>query len=337
MCPAYYNEIHPGKAAAIRELVKHGIIAPGEVDERSVEDVRPADLEGFAQCHFFAGIAVWSYALRLAGWPDDRPVWTASCPCQPFSSAGKGKTDSDDRHLWPAWFRLIAECKPDVCFGEQVSSADGLAWIDHVRLDLEDAGYAIGILSTNACGVGAPHLRQRLYFVADATSMGPRRGRTGETIFEPGEVERPWGCGDTRLLVQPIGPRIGGGDQRGSETPRQEIQEHENGPNPAIEPRHGGEDTGLLVHATGSGCETAREQTTQQSKDVNPRGPTNGFWSDTLWIPCRDGKWRATQSGIFPLAHGAPARVLRLHCYGDCIVAPQAEAFVRAYREVENK
>ena len=85
---AYYNEFEPFAAAWLRELIKDGLIADGEVDGRSITDVEPADLKGFTQCHFFAGIGGWSYALRLAGWSDSRPVWTGSPPCQPFSVAG---------------------------------------------------------------------------------------------------------------------------------------------------------------------------------------------------------------------------------------------------------
>ena len=180
---AYYNEIDPLAAATLRELIKRGHIAPGEVDERSIVDVQPSDLAGFTQCHFFAGGGVWSYALRCAGWPDARP-------CQPFSAAGKRASDSDERHLWPAWFRLIEECRPDVCFGEQVSSKDGLAWIDHVRLDLEGAGYAIGVLDTCAAGVGAPHIRQRLYFVADAEDADRRSGERGSEAGTREDGER---------------------------------------------------------------------------------------------------------------------------------------------------
>lgn len=155
---AYYNEIDPFAAQWLRELINAGAIAPGDVDERSIADVDPDDLAGFCQCHFFAGIGVWSYALRLAGWPDDRPVWTGSCPCQPFSSAGKIAGFADERHLWPEFFRLIRECRPATIFGEQVASKAGLAWLDLVQADLECAGYACGALDTCAAGVGAPHI-----------------------------------------------------------------------------------------------------------------------------------------------------------------------------------
>ena len=87
---AYYNEHDPKTAAWLRELIKRDLIAPGYVDERSIEDVKPDELSKYTQCHFFAGIGGWSLALRIAGWPDDRPVWTGSCPCQPFSAAGGG-------------------------------------------------------------------------------------------------------------------------------------------------------------------------------------------------------------------------------------------------------
>jgi DNA (cytosine-5)-methyltransferase 1 len=165
---AYYNEIDPYAAQWLRNLIAAGHIAPGDVDERSIVDVRAADLCGYEQCHFFAGIGGWSYALRLAGWPDNQPVWTGSCPCQPLSSAGHRKGHADERHLWPAFYRLISECAPAIVFGEQVASKDGREWFAGVRADLEALGYACGAADLCAAGVGAPHVRQRLYWLADA-------------------------------------------------------------------------------------------------------------------------------------------------------------------------
>lgn len=172
---AYYNEIDPYAAEWLRNLIAAGHIAPGVVDTRSIEDVHPADLQDFTQCHFFAGIGVWSLALRRAAWPDDRPVWTGSCPCQPFSAAGQGAGFADERHLWPAFGHLIAQCKPAVVIGEQVASKDVDVWIDLVHADLEAMGYAFGSVPFPSAGIGAPHIRDRNYWVAHAPSQ--RRGR----------------------------------------------------------------------------------------------------------------------------------------------------------------
>lgn len=120
---------------------------------------------------------MWSHALRRAGWSDDQSVWTGSCPCQPFSAAGQKKGFNDERHLWPAWHRLIRECRPPVVFGEQVASA--LEWVDLVSNDLEGEGYAFGAADLCAAGFGGAHLRQRLYFVgvADTQHQGPQGQR----------------------------------------------------------------------------------------------------------------------------------------------------------------
>jgi len=192
---AYYNEFDPFAAEWLRELIKAGHIADGIVDERSIEDVQPNDLAGFTQCHFFAGIGVWSYALRQAGWSDSRPVWTGSCPCQSFSAAGKGKGFDDTRHLWPAFYRLIAECRPHTVFGEQVEAAIRHGWLDLVQTDLEREGYAVGSVVFPSSGIGAPHIRSRLYWVADASREGLEGCNRGEMGRQCQTVERGGGVG----------------------------------------------------------------------------------------------------------------------------------------------
>ena len=199
--PAYYNEIDPYAAQWLRNLIAAGHIAPGDVDERSIVDVRADDVAGYSQCHFFAGIGGWSYALReLYGWPDDRPVWSGSCPCPPFSSAGKRVSCpacksrllvwcprrtgfaicadcrhawlADARHLWPELWRLIAERRPAIVFGEQVASEEGLVWLAAVRGSLEIIRYDVGASGLPACSVGAPHIRQRSWWMGVAHGDG---------------------------------------------------------------------------------------------------------------------------------------------------------------------
>jgi DNA (cytosine-5)-methyltransferase 1 len=191
---AYYNENDRFAAAWLRELIKENLIAHGEVDERSICDVAGSDLNGFTQHHFFAGIGGWSYALRLAGWPDDKPVWTGSCPCQPFSAAGKRQGEADPRHLWPDFRRLITIGNPATIFGEQVASKDGRDWFAGVRTDLEALGYAVGSADLCAASVGAPQIRQRLYWIA-ASSNSDRVTRLEPPCYisTPGQG---WTCSE---------------------------------------------------------------------------------------------------------------------------------------------
>ena len=191
MTRAYYNENDPVAAHLMRNLIFDGVIAPGDVDTRSIKDVRPDDLAGYTQCHFFAGGGLWSVAARAAGWPDARPLWTGSCPCQPFSAAGKGGGADDPRHLWPDLYRLVSACRPPVVMGEQVAGAAGYGWFDGVRADLAREDYASRAVDIPACAVDGPHQRNRLYWIAvddgecarlegQRRHGGGRSGRSGE-------------------------------------------------------------------------------------------------------------------------------------------------------------
>lgn len=321
---AYYNEIDPVAAQWLRNLIAAGQIAPGHVDERSIEDVHPSDLRGFTQCHFFAGIGVWSYALRAAGWADDRPVWTGSCPCQPFSSAGKGAGFADERHLWPAFYHLIGQRRPPEVLGEQVASADALAWLDVVHADLEGAGYAVGAADLCAAGVGAPHIRQRLFWVGNAIGTG------SEGHARHGRATGRKGLG--RSVAQ---AGVFGGLADGDISGRGSL---------AIAGVHDAErhaepcgSAGGLADAEGDGRKRGRRLDKSPGRNgithngaTERPGPANGFWRDADWLLCRDGRWRPVEPGTFPLAHGVAGRVGRLRAYGNAIVAQAAEAFIRA-------
>ena len=387
----YYNEFDPAAAAWLRELIRRGLIAPGFVDERSITEVDPEYVKLFKQAHFFAGIGGWSYALRLAGWPDDRPVWTGSPPCQPFSNAGKRKAQADTRHLWPVFFNLIRECRPPVIFGEQVEAAIRTGWLDDLQDDLEAEGYATGKIILPACGVGAPHIRQRIWFVAervgDTSTAGlERHGRDGNRGDEPGwlnsepgrsasetggdgwladteyperwpqreyredgcnradsgreEAHRePGACGEVCGMAE--------SDSAGREQRQRHNQTARHGNTIAAEGNDGG--VGNAEHARSSGaqmpkCTLETSDQCQARPDISGESQGTGNpvvpgglrnWENPDWLYCRDGKWRPVEPGTFPLAHGIPARVVRLRGYGNAIVPQVAAEVIRAYMGVE--
>lgn len=289
---AYYNEIDRKAAAWLRELIKRGLIAPGEVDERDIRDIKPSELKGFTQCHFFAGIGGWSYALRLAGWPDDRPVWTGSCPCQPFSQVGKRKGASDERHLWPDFYWLIQKCRPAIVFGEQVARKHGFNWLAGVRVDLENAGYTVGAADLCAAGVQAPHLRQRLYWVADSA--------TGDCAEK--QVPSSWGSNGSVSNASRTSSATIDMVNTASTGFKEQWREH----------CAGGEGDSRLIGFA-------------MQASVPPwNGPT-------IAIRCSDGPRRASaEPGAFPLAYGVPDRVVKLRGSGNAIVPQVAAAFIEA-------
>ena len=174
----YYNEIDPYCIHWLDNLIDAGVIPKGVIDTRPIEEIDTYEIRGFTQYHFFAGLGGWSEALRLAGWPEDQPIITGSCPCQPFSCAGKGQGETDPRHLWSFFYRHIAELGISVVVGEQVARRIGVEWFEAVRVDLENLGYVVGGADLCAASASAPHIRQRLFWVAysDGTRTGRKSG-----------------------------------------------------------------------------------------------------------------------------------------------------------------
>jgi DNA (cytosine-5)-methyltransferase 1 len=328
---AYYNEIDLYAAQWLRELMKKGLIADGEVDTRSIVDIRPADLAGFTQCHFFAGIGGWSLAARLAGWSDERPLWTGSAPCQPFSVAGKGKAQADERHLWPVFFDLIRACRPAVLMGEQVAAAVGKDWLDGVCSDLEGIGYACGAAVVPACAVDAPHRRDRVWFVADA---GHLRGgnRTEPSQSEITTIARF--CSPTQSMDNAASEGLEGHRVYGS------IAESGYSRTGIVfgSAEHSGDDVADAVCFGRQGQGALGEPINsaacggRQASDVVDAGA--GFWHDHRWAIGADGKARRIKPGIRLLAHGVPARVGRLRAYGNAIVPQVAAEIIGAYMDV---
>jgi DNA (cytosine-5)-methyltransferase 1 len=310
-----------------------GLIPYGVVDSRSILDVKPADLEGFTQCHFFCGIAGWAYALKLAGWPATRPVWTGSPPCQPFSAAGNLEGKDDARHLAPHFISLVRACRPPVLFGEQVASAAVFgksakrvggepewSWLNDLSDRLEAAHYAVGASDIPAAGVGAPHIRQRTFF--GAVRLADANGRDAC-------AEREQRSGQQRLKPQDGGP------ERLADADDQRPQGRQGMPQRPVE------------RAAGSGG---------LADSQPPSGTDHGGWDDVDWLFCRDGKWRPVKSSVQRVADGLPGsvvpcgahsplaqstkearRVMRLRGYGNAIVPQAAALFIKAFDTTVNK
>ena len=336
----YYNEFDPKAASWLRKLIELKAIPEGEVDERSITDVKASDLRGFVQCHFFAGIGGWSLALERAGIPSDRPLWTGSCPCQAFSCAGQQKGFDDHRDLWPAFFDLIRECRPERVFGEQVKNAVRHGWLDRLYADLEGEGYACGSVVLGAHSAGADHIRQRIYWMAD--SQHPERRAERDEHAEPHGRDGLGGSGESGGLADVPGERRG--EARGSSdrsTQRACVGGAVGGVADAIGER-------------GRGGQSGRED----ASDAGQSGQARNFWSDARPHLCKDGKWRRFESRIFPLVaksaravghsgdprepeyadQTAEARVMRLKGYGNAICVDTAVLFIEAtMTELERK
>lgn len=341
----YYNEFDKGAAAWLRELINAKLIPFGYVDERSITEVTASDVQGFTQCHFFAGIGGWSLALQLAGVPASTRLWTGSPPCQPFSTAGKQLGQFDERHLAPVFLNLVSKCRPPVLFGEQVAAAIGKSWMCDLQAHPEGEDYAVGFAVLPACSVGAPHKRDRLFF--GAHRLAHTSGINDNKRREHAEHRRQ---DETEQIG--VGSRAGGmAKPLRAERDRERLQrpgegDKTQGSRASAELTGCGDSDGM-VHADserlqgkwgGSDSQGREGQNIRQAGLLNGAGyennttnPHHCFWSGADWLGCRDGKFRPVESGTFPLADGIPARVGRLRGYGNAIVPQVAAEFVKAF------
>lgn len=328
----FYNDVDQSKCAWMSNLMDAGLIRPGIISDKSITNLTPQMLEGYELAHFFAGIAGWDYAFTLAGWqPDGAVTWTGSVPCQPFSTAGRGKAQADARHLWPAWFRLIRECRPSRVFGEQVAAAVGWGWLDGISTDLEAAGYAVGATVLGAHSLGAPHIRQRLYWVADSdSSRHDRAHEAPEAVLDglrshDGLSERDGGTRDGLAYGPQERRGQGSQDGRGGVSGGAQTWQRARSANDGV--------VGRLGNAPSERCGEAGPDSVRPPQRPAGSGclARQVFWDDYAIVHFTDGKARRVKPGIECLAARLPGDLGRLRGYGDSIVPQVAAEFVSAY------
>ena len=299
MKPVYYQNDDPYVANWLQGLIDAGRLPAGEIDEREIGDIEPADLAGFRQHHFFAGVGGWPLALDYAGWPEERAVWTGSCPCQSFSNAGAGRGKSDPRHLWPTWAKLIKEHRPEYVFGEQVAAAIRYGWLDDLSADLEAEDYTVGAIVLGAHSVGAPHDRRRLYFGAFTDGGGPGRG--------PGRVD---GANTARL------------DPDGLVDDNRILDDHSRISDGGTAPHQQREQSGGFQAGSLAGP--------QAPVDTRSLAPSNN-WVGSIPVPFRDGTVRLLSPDICPVDYGIPNRMGQIRGFGKAIVPLLAAEFISAF------
>lgn len=316
---AYYNEVDPFAAGVLKRRIADGSLPPGEVDERDVRTVQAADLAGYSQVHLFAGVGGFGLAARLAGWPDDRPLWTGGYPCQPFSVAGLRLGTSDGRYLWPECARLLGAvaARPAWCLFENVDGHRDLG-LDRTLFDLEALGYAGRPYWIPACAVEAPHERMRVWIVATDLLADAACERRREDDLDVGGAKGGGPHGRQ--------PARGGPDRTMADAGYGQFSQ----PRRRSPGRDGPRPAGPALNHLGDPERAGLALRQRQPGDAEPERAAAlraGLepWRDAVWLDCADGWLRRTQPGLGLLAHGIPDRVARLRALGNAIV-PQAAA-----------
>jgi len=221
-------------------------------------------------------------------------VVTGGFPCQPFSVAGKQKGTSDDRHLWPEMFRIIKTLQPRIVVGENVRGIvniqDGMVF-ETVCTNLEDEGYEVQAFNIPAAGVGAPHRRERIWFIAtlgDPKYDGPLTdeiGRRNEEINggtekrqnSSFEFERTSGRKDNEDVSNTESERTRSNDQglwqrssridRGQRTDRSEINVA-NANDEGVRTRIGGSDNDYETESRSRGTDGGRSTSDDERHNI---------------------------------------------------------------------
>lgn len=256
-------------------------------------------------------------------------------PCQPFSVAGKQRGAADDRYLWPEVIRIVEALRPTWFLGENVPGIIRMD-LDNVLIDLDNAGYAAKPISIPACGLGAPHRRERVFVVAyGGLSKQQRRNKEAYGQRQRKSSRRepsPYG-GEARRAVADTSQRQNDGRER------RDLEE-KTGSGECLDP------------AADLGCENVAHTeidslgaglcTDEPGRQRGTRPCDKGCAVDNAM--CRRHRtqenevctrrhspvhpsWWSTEPDVGRVAHGVPSRVDRLRSLGNAVV-PQIVEFI---------
>ena len=237
-------------------------------------------------------------------------VISGGFPCQPFSVAGKQSGKDDDRYLWPEMLRVIRELRPTWVIGENVPGIVNLA-LDTVLTDLENEGYSAQPFIIPACGVDAPHKRERVAILAYAVN---RRGIM---------------CGVGELSDADADERKGNDNGRRAEEPfTGERREDESGASGMADGVHNSvykADTDPdSIDVQGRMSKTVSGGGILRPESAKPDG-IHSAWLDWPDEPKLDR-----------VADGIPNRVDRIKCLGNAVVPQQFYIFFQLIADIEN-
>lgn len=252
-------------------------------------------------------------------------ILTGGFPCQPYSLAGKRLGKEDERHLWPEMRRAVRETAPRYVVGENVAgliSWDGGLVFDEVQTDLENEGYEVWAYVLPACGVGAPHRRDRVWFIAKNTDYIRRHGF---------ERQNESGFGEFGFARAGNNERVRGKTQRsysnGTNSRAESLQKREN-----------------EIHGFTPSSNTERLGQSRSGRPIESSNPTpDGNWKAS-WA-YNDGRW-PTESPICRRDDGIPSglagitvskhRNESIKAYGNAIVPQVAFEIFKTVQEIEN-
>jgi DNA (cytosine-5)-methyltransferase 1 len=220
----------------------------------------------------YPGIPIFEDVRKFDGslWRG-RFILTAGVPCQPASRAGQQRGAADDRWLWGEALRVVSEARPDWCLFENPPGIDDVG-LGGILTDLASIGYEVAPpITIPACAVNAPHIRQRVWIVANSKEQRLER-------WSDGRERKP------EERVRFLSPGSGQGHLADTGSVRSNYPAYA----PSSEQDGNGKDGGLHI----GGDRVCRQ------------------WNQYVWTPCADGKFRRTPDDSFGLVDGLHRSVL---------------------------